>query len=136
MQVYIPYSLLFPTHITKKKLENYEKSFIRQKGLDKVYQTFYTLQNRLNCYHSTELFMTKMLSTREVQKALAEAGVSYTVEYISNLIRKGYFPGAVKGPSRNSPWNIPEESLQEFIDTQLTRIDGRTRRPEQQIKSQ
>ena len=66
--------------------------------------------------------MPKMLSTKEVQKALAEAGVSYTVEYISYLIRKGYFPGAVKGPSRNSPWNIPEASLNDFIDNRLTRI--------------
>ena len=69
----------------------------------------------------------KMLTTRETQQAIAEAGVIYTAEYISYLIRKGYFPGAVKGPSRNSPWYIPEESVRKFIDTQLTRIDGRTR---------
>jgi len=71
--------------------------------------------------------MPKMLSTREVQKALEKEGLQYTIEHISHMIRKGYFPGAVKGPAKNSPWRIPEESLQEFIDTKLTRIDGRTR---------
>ena len=72
--------------------------------------------------------MSKMLSTRDVQKALAEEGLQYTIEHISHMIRKGYFPGAVKGPAKNSPWRIPEESLQEFIETKLTRIDKRTRR--------
>ena len=68
--------------------------------------------------------MPKMLSTKEVQKALAEAGVSYTVEYISYLIReKKYFPGAVKGPARNSPWYVPEESVKAFIENHLTRIE-------------
>ncbi len=67
--------------------------------------------------------MTKMLSTREVQKVLADAGLSYSIEHISRMIKKGYFPGAVKGPGVTSRWRIPQKSVDEFIGTRITRVE-------------
>jgi len=69
--------------------------------------------------------MPKMVSTKDVQRALQEVGLKYTTEHISHMIRQGYFPGAVKGPAINSRWRIPEESVQEFIKTRITRVDAR-----------
>ena len=67
--------------------------------------------------------MTKMLSTREIREALEEVGLKYSKEHISYMIRQGYFPGAVKGPAINSRWRVPEESVEEFIRTKITRIE-------------
>ena len=67
--------------------------------------------------------MTRMMTTREVQKALEEVGLKYTREHISYMIRQGYFPGAVKGPAANSRWHIPEESVRKFIEVHVTRVD-------------
>ena len=67
--------------------------------------------------------MSKMLSTREVRKALADVGLSYTIEHISHMIRKGYFPGAVKGPGVTSRWRVPKESVDNFIKTRITRVE-------------
>ena len=68
--------------------------------------------------------MSKMLTTREIKKALEEVGLSYTQEHISYLIRRGYFPGAIKGPSINSPWRVPEESVTKLIES-LTRVEAK-----------
>ncbi len=70
--------------------------------------------------------MTSMLSTKELQQALKKVGLIYTKEHLSYMIRQGYFPGAVKGPAINSPWRIPEESVQKFIETKITRIPKET----------
>ncbi len=70
--------------------------------------------------------MTKMLSTSEIRKALEQVGLYYSREHISYMIRQGYFPGAVKGPATNSRWRIPEESVQKFIETKITRIPKET----------
>jgi len=66
--------------------------------------------------------MATMLSTKELQQALEKVGLDYTKEHLSYMIRQGYFPGAVKGPAINSPWRIPEASVQRFIETKITRI--------------
>jgi len=42
---------------------------------------------------------------------------------VSYMIRQGYFPGAVKGPTINSRWRIPEENVQKFIETRITRVE-------------
>jgi len=69
--------------------------------------------------------MSKMFSTREIKKALEEVGLEYSKEHISYMIRQGYFPGAVKGPAINSRWRIPEESVQKFIETRITRVEAK-----------
>ena len=66
--------------------------------------------------------MAKMLSTKEVREALAEIGLTYTIEHVIYMVRNGYFPGAIKGRGKTSPWRVPEESVQKFIETQVTRV--------------
>ena len=62
--------------------------------------------------------MEKMLSTREVKDILSErVGLDYTIQHITYLIARGYFPGSVKGPGRTSRWRIPESGLEYFIDS-------------------
>jgi len=67
--------------------------------------------------------MPKMLSTREVRQALEEAGLNYSNVHVVYMIRKGYFPGAIKGPSVNSPWRVPKDSVEQFIKTRITRVE-------------
>lgn len=67
--------------------------------------------------------MVRMLSTHEVRDALAKVGLTYSIEHVIYMVRKGYFPGAIKGPGKTSPWRIPEESVKQFIETKITRIE-------------
>ena len=62
--------------------------------------------------------MEKMLSTREVKDILSEqVGLDYTIQHITYLIARGYFPGAVKGPGRTSRWRIPQSGFDHFIES-------------------
>jgi len=62
--------------------------------------------------------MQKMLTTRQVQAELRRrVNLSYSLQHISYLINQGRFPGAVKGPAKNSHWQIPESALEHFIST-------------------
>ena len=48
-----------------------------------------------------------MLTTREVQEKLRNrVNLSYTLQNITHLINQGHFPGAIKGPAKNSRWQI------------------------------
>ncbi len=62
--------------------------------------------------------MQRMLTTREVQQELRNrVNLNYTLQHITYLINQGRFPGAIKGPAKNSRWQIPESAVDYFIST-------------------
>jgi hypothetical protein len=62
--------------------------------------------------------MQKMLTTRQVKGELRKrVNLDYSLQHISYLINQGRFPGAVKGPAKNSRWQIPESAVDHFVST-------------------
>ena len=61
--------------------------------------------------------MPKTLSTRDIKNRLDAEGLPYSIQHISYLIKRGHFPGAIKGPGISGRWHVPEESVEKFIAT-------------------
>jgi len=59
--------------------------------------------------------MPKTLSTRDIKNRLDEEGLPYSIQHISYLIKRGHFPGAIKGPGVSGRWRVPKESVEKFI---------------------
>jgi hypothetical protein len=59
-----------------------------------------------------------MHTTRQVRAELRRrVNLSYSLQHIGYLINHGRFPGAVKGPAKNSHWQFLKALSNIFIST-------------------
>jgi len=58
--------------------------------------------------------MPKTLSTRDIKNRLDEEGLPYSIQHISYLIKRGHFPGAIKGPGVSGRWRSVEHTCYSF----------------------